>query len=471
MDKKNLITSKILNKNYHLVILQFGISSKSELSNYIRPLGADKISWAAQNAGFNAISITRLQLLSVDEQKRIIEKYVTEKTVIGISTSLMSGVYYKSVTGKVLETFAETVNSISKKYNNKIVLGGQSANEYVPYFNNSISLENFDGENDIVDFLIKEFNFGIHKKPQSNWTIQNDNFQFPVNSFIQKQEMLPLEMSRGCIFSCKFCSFSRIGKEKGSYERNMNHIKDYILQNYNNYGTQYYFLTSDTVNDNNDRMNEWCDMLESLPFKIYYSGFFRIDLMNKYIDTSKRLFNTGLRGVNFGIETFHSEAGKIIEKPFTGQRAKDFMLKLYYDIFESKVCISVGMIVGLPKEPENSVYENAEWFKNEGKVIEASFNPLTLIDPTRGLQSPHYISKFSKNADKHGIVWSNKDKPLHWKHEHMDYVRACAIARKINKEIKTGVNHFGPWDTVQKLACNNDYSFIVNYFNQISGLS
>lgn len=456
------------NKKYHLVILQFGTSTKHTIVDaVVRPLGADKISWAAQKAGYNAIAITRLQCLTIEEQKKIIEPYITEKTVIGISTSLMLGSYYKDELKNPLRNFANLVNELAAKNKNKVILGGQSANEFLTYFNNSISLENFDGENDIVDFLDKQFSFGLSKKTHEFWTIQNDNFYFPKNSFVQKEEMLPLELSRGCIFSCKFCSFSRIGKQKGSYEKNLDNVKHYLMHNYDHYGTQYYFLTSDTVNDNNDRMNEFCDMLETLPFKIYYSGYFRIDLMHKYIETTKRLFDTGLKGLNFGIETLHPEAAKIIEKPFTDQRAKDFMLKLHYDIFKEKVVMTAGMIVGLPKEPIDSIYRNSEWYQEEGKVIKVNYNPLTLIDPSRGIQSAHYMSKFSKNASKYGLIWPKKDNPLYWEHEHLNFKKASVIARQINQKLKFNKD-IGFVNYLQKLACNNDYTFINRYFKQIN---
>jgi radical SAM superfamily enzyme YgiQ (UPF0313 family) len=401
---------------------------------------------------------------------KIIDPYISEKTVIGISTSLMAGVYYGDSTKDALSEFASMVNEIRTKHSNKVLLGGQSSNEYLSYFEGSLSLENFDGENDIVDFLIKEFNFGLHKRPHKMWSILNDDFKFPKNSFIQKEEMLPLELSRGCIFSCKFCSFSRIGKQKGSYEKNISLIKDYLIHNYENYKTQYYFLTSDTVNDNDERMNEWCDMLETLPFKIYYSGYFRIDLMNKYLNTTKRLYENGLRGINFGIETLHPEAARIIEKPFSDQRAKDLMLKLYHEIFKGEVCISVGMIVGLPEEPIENVYKSAEWYMNEGKVIQATFNPLTLIDPSRGIQSPHYSSKFSKNSEKYGFKWTKPDNPLYWEHKHTNYIKASVTARKINKMLKMEeipLENLGPWNKIQYMACNGNFDFMKKYYNDI----
>lgn len=447
--------------DYHLVILQFGQHTIVSTPNYFRPLGPEKISWITQQAGYKTIAITRLHNLSMAEIYDMVNPYIGKKTIIGISTSLMIGESYGSAGYQKQVEYGKMIEVLKSKYDNKVIIGGQSANEFLSFFKDAISLENFDGENDIVNFLNSHFNHGIAKKVVPHWQIQSDNFKFPVNSFVQKEEMLPVELSRGCIFSCKFCSFSRIGKEKGTYEKNIDLIRDYLINNYERFGTQYYFSTSDTMNDNDQRMNEWCDMIETLPFKIYYTGFFRLDLMYKYKNTTRRLLESGLRGINFGIESFHPTASRIIEKPFGGTKAKEFLLELNNDIFKKQVNINIGMIVGLPGEPIESVYESAEWLQTEGKEIYAHWNPLTIIDPKKSPKSSHYASKFAKNAEKYGLKWPTEDK-YYWVNEHMNFKKAAVLARKFNP------NHLiDNWSHVQILACNNDFSFIQNYFKNI----
>ena len=132
--------------------------------------------------------------------------------------------------------------------------------------------------------------------------------------FIQQKELLPIETSRGCIFRCKFCAYSEIGRKKGTFEKDINLLKDYIVENYEKYGTTSYTLADDTFNDDDERMNEWCDMLETLPFKVKYGGYVRLDLFERYQETAKRLYNNGLRGCSFGLETFHPGAAKVIGK-------------------------------------------------------------------------------------------------------------------------------------------------------------
>ena len=460
-----------MSKPYDMIVLQFSSNMKESEDKYVRTLGAEKIAWIANKHGYNAICIGRLSCLSKQEMYDLVASYVSEKTILAISTSLLLtiGHYRSAIQPKIpeeLQNFIDVITDVRSKYNNRVILGGPMAREFLEYFPYAISLEGDDGEIDIINYLNSTLNFGIAKRKLDLWNIHNDDFKFLENSFIHKHEMLPLELNRGCIFSCKFCSFSRIGKKKGTYEKSMDRIKEYILHNYELYGTQYYFLTADTVNDSDETMQNWCNMLESLPFPIYYTGYFRLDLLHKYQNTAKRLFETGLRGMNLGVETFHEVAARNIEKPFSGQRAKDFLLRLYYDIFEEQAVINTGVIIGIPPEPADSVWQTAEWFKGEGKCIIPNWNSLSLPSPINGPQGAHYQSKFSRNAQKYGFTWPKENNPLYWEHPYMNKYQSVKILMKILNEFKDN-KRLSNWNYVQKLACNADYSFIDSYFNNL----
>ena len=458
-------------KPYDLVVLQFSSNMKESEDRFVRTLGAEKIAWIANKHGYNSICIGRLGCLTKKEMIDVIRPYLSKKTIIGISTSLMlePGHYQSALNPKVpeeLQNFIDAVTEVRSEYQNDTILGGPAATGFNKYFPFAIVLEGDDGEIDIIDFLNKKLNYGISKTKLELWNIHNDDFRFLENSYVHKNEMLPIELNRGCIFSCKFCSFSRIGKKKGTYEKSMDKIKDYLVHNYENYGTQYYFLTADTVNDSDATMNSWCDMIESLPFNMYYTGFFRLDLLYKYQSTTKRLFETGLRGLNLGVETFHEKAARNIEKPFSGRRAKDFLLRLYYDIFEEQAVINTGIIIGLPPEPMESVWETVEWFKGEGKCIIPNWNSLSLPCPVRGPKGSHFESKFARNADKFGFRWPKEDNPLYWEHDTMNKFQAVKAYLRIIEEFKH-TKRIGNWNHVQRLACNNDFSYIDEYFKKV----
>lgn len=456
---------------YDFVVLQFSTPTKERADVYVRTLGAEKTAWAADRAGYKSICIGRLGYLTEDQTVEVVSPYVSDTTIIGISTSLMTPSHNEAILtdglADSLRGFISAVNRLIKA-SNRVVLGGPSASEFARMFKNADVLDTNDGENDVVQYLNRVLNHGLSRRVVDPWTIHTDDFRFPDQSFVQPEEMLPLEVSRGCIFSCKFCSFSMIGKRKGSYEKGWPAVRAYLVDNYERFGTQSYFFTSDTVNDNDERMNEWCDLLESLPFQIKYTGFFRIDLMHKHRDTTKRLYQTGLRGMNFGIETFHEQAARLIEKPFSGPRAKDFLLELYHDIFHEQAVITTGMIIGLPPEPASSVLESAEWFNGPGRVIQPSWNTLGLPCPIRGPQGTHYKSKFALNAEKYGFRWP-KENVHYWEHDTMTKFQAAKLYLRIINNQTPRVPEGGPgsWNHIQHMACGNDYSFIDRYFEAL----
>ena len=75
-------------------------------------------------------------------------------------------------------------------------------------------------------------------------------------------KILPLEVARGCIFKCNFCSFPLNGKGKGEAIRDFSYIRDELIENYELYGIEDYWLTDDTFND--DNMDKFRDSLTNL---------------------------------------------------------------------------------------------------------------------------------------------------------------------------------------------------------------
>jgi hypothetical protein len=430
----------------HLLILTADAAPNESRNLFgLRTLGPSKISWSVRKHGYNSITLARLQLLEEDEIINIAQSLLNEKTIIGVSTSFLNPLSIlnnklnpTNTADKIIIKLINVVNKLRSRYNNKVVVGGSIGKFYHDIFNADKS---FDGgaENEIVQYLDRHFRSGIQKIPY-DWDIQNCNFRWHTSDIIQSKEALPLEISRGCIFNCKFCTYSEIGKKKGTYERNINEIRNEIIYNYDNFGSTHYWLASDTFNDNDERMNEWCEMIESLPFNIYYSCFLRLDLAYKHLATTKRLYQCGMRGAHFGVETFHPQSAKSIGKSFNGIYGKSALEKIFYDTFESNVATTTTMIVGLPYETIESVYDSVRWY-SEHKHINTSFIPLTLINhnviPEEKLRS----NEFSRNIQKYNYRFENND-IYDWKSELMNF----SDAKKISGDISNILNNFDSLD-------------------------
>lgn len=381
--------------------------SKTVQQQAVRPLGIHKVAWIARKHGYNALAISKLQLLSEDQIFELCRKFIGPKTLIGIGTSLIALPTSISPTQKrarlsPLNAFINAVQRLRKLYNNKVLVGGQIAEKYVEVFNADYMISGLTVENDVAKFLDKHFRNGIQRRPY-DWNITSCDFAWEETDFVQRNETLPLETGRECIFKCKFCAWSEIGRKKGTFEKNMNILRDHMIENYEKYNVTRYSLVDDTFNDDDDRMNEWCDMIEALPFKPYYGGFVRLDLFEKYQETAKRLHRNGLRGCSFGIESFHPKAAHIIGKAFNAKKGKQFLDYAWEELFDKNIFIITTNIIGLPGESIESSEETHRWYKERPHILE--------------LWSPLYISRNQEGGLANAVF--GKDPGL-WGYEYPD---------------------------------------------------
>ena len=123
-------------------------------------------------------------------------------------------------------------------------------------------------------------------------------FVFAQNKFLNhkilKGETLPIEVSRGCIFKCKFCAFPLNGKSKLDYLRDPILIKEELQYNYEKYGTTHYFLSDDTFNDSTTKVEQIHKVVTSLPFKIKFTTYLRLDLLHAHQEQISMLEEMGL---------------------------------------------------------------------------------------------------------------------------------------------------------------------------------
>jgi hypothetical protein len=109
-----------------------------------------------------------------------------------------------------------------------------------------------------------------------------------------------------------------------------------------------------------------------------------------------------LYGAFFGIESLHPEASKIVGKAWSGKTAKEFIPKLYHDIWNHNVPVHTNFIVGITGETLESVNSTANWFI-QNNLHSIVFERLGLNGPEEG---PIWSikSEFDKNSSKYGFT-------------------------------------------------------------------
>ena len=179
------------------------------------------------------------------------------------------------------------------------IFQGYSEDQFIEYCN---LLAN----NKSNPFIKRISNKHIHNAENKKFDILSLEHRFLINDCILQDEVLPIEISRGCIFKCKFCAFPLNGKKKLDYIRDFDRIKDELIYNYENYNTTKYFFNDDTLNDSVYKIENLHRIIKSLPFKIEFSAWMRLDLLYKNQETIDLLKDMGLRTTFFGIESFNN---------------------------------------------------------------------------------------------------------------------------------------------------------------------
>ena len=190
----------------------------------------------------------------------------------------------------------------------------------------------------------------------SSFDFQNSTIEYEPSDFIRRGEPLQIEVSRGCIFRCKFCSFRLNGKNK------LDHIKDSevlyaeLMRNYEKYGTTNYAFSDDTYNDSVYKVEALGKVFSRLPFKIVFSAYLRHDMLQRFPEMADILKESGLRGAVFGIETLNHVAGKIIGKGLAPEKTKEMLHWLRDDKgWKNNILMYSGFMIGLPGDTRETV--------------------------------------------------------------------------------------------------------------------
>jgi len=263
------------------------------------------------------------------------------------------------------------------------------------------------------------------------YDIERDNHNFSDNDLIFEDETLPIEISRGCMFKCKFCQFELLGRGKLDYLRSMECVKQEMLYNFSKFKTTKYMVVCDTFNDTEYKINEWHKMTTSLPFKIEFAAYIRADLIHRFPDTGYQLKESGMISAMHGIESLDINASHLVGKAWSGKHAKDFIPELYHTIWNKEVAQHINIIVGLPGDNKEKLNNTINWFI-DNKLHSIRFDPLGMK------QNPWTaVSEFEKNASKYGFSWDNDN----WKNIDWNEKEAIQCAEDLNKQVWPYLKH------------------------------
>jgi len=324
------------------------------------------------------------------------------------------------MSNKFVDNFEKICLYYKKKYPKlKIVIGGHRASSKIPNCNYVDAFFEGYADTTFVNYLISINNNKIYLGQQkfvdtygSNFNFHNSSIKYTDEDDIFFNEALNIELTRGCIFKCKFCTFPLLGRnDDDNYIKNSDIIYSELMNNYEKYGTTNYIFSDDTYNESVTKIYNLYKIFEKLPFKINFTTYLRIDLIYRYPEMIDILLKSGLRGAFFGLETFNESARKKIGKGLSNDKLLQIIDRIN-KAWKNEVIINDSFILGLPEETKQSILQWTEDILFKTKLFDdhcITIRPLWLTN-----WQNTFKSEFERNLDKYnfkipenGWEWSN----------------------------------------------------------------
>lgn len=459
------------------------------LNSNTRYIGPYKLGHWIRKHGYQSQVIDFIDQFKEEELYTATKKFLSDTSlVLAISTTFLCHNDSKDANG-VRTPFPDHVTNVARRLKEefpklKVVIGGYSSDhlymqgiadviiqsyktpvediflEYIEHLKNGTPLPLGRLQSKFYDVPISGSYFKMlydtARYPKYN--IEVDDFRFTKQDIILNGEALPLDISRGCIFACKFCQHPNLGKKKMDYVRGMDYIRNELIYNWETFGTTRYMILDDTFNDTESKMQSFYDMTQTLPFKITYTAYLRADLIDRFPDTAHMLKESGLWGAFHGLESLHPHASNIIGKAWSGRHAKDFIPKLYHDLWKGEIPQQLSFIVGLPKETREDLNNTVKWFQ-ENNLWSLVFYSLGLIGINERESKITLLSEFDRNADKYGFTF---DKDLVWINETWNSQTAFQNTIELEKQISSGLKKSNVWTLGNMEFLGYDKEFLFN---------
>lgn len=389
--------------NQHWDVVIFGEVSRRIMG---RPLGMYRIANHLRQQGYRVKCIWLWRHLDNETFDQIVKDHVRPGVLmVGISATIMftmnrqGGHKFFGISDEEFQRRCELIKKAAPA--TKIAVGGAqisyadpaSLKKYraVDYFVsgqgetimsnlvNSLSKNLVPPTNDITrPYIVSDAFYPFENFPDSQNLFQSHDGILPG-------EPLPLEIARGCIFKCSFCSYDLLGKNPNDYTKTLENLKQEFRHNHDLHGTTDYYIVDDIINESDAKVDLLYEAAQSMPFDMHFSGYLRLDLVRHAPARMKKLRDIGLYAGFFGIETVNDRSGRAVGKGLGVKRIAE-SFETMNDIYGDKFWGEAGMIMGLPYDDPDTKHRIMEWAEDpltKSVIRKLSVQPLGIL-PNHG---------------------------------------------------------------------------------------
>lgn len=435
----------------------------SDIGNQIpmeKTIGPYKIAKQLRDAGFEVAVLHHLMCFSLSEIKHILTHLISDKTLfVGVNNFFYQKVNQANLTrleqsdlGTILPHGAkynvEIKNLIQNANPNcKLVLGGPAAYdiEYNKIFDYIVL-----GYSEIsMLWLAKHLidpNFELPKARKSifgnividdskaeQYDFVNHIMTYEEHDAILDNEMFLIEVARGCIFKCKFCSFPLNGKKKLDFIRTEESLYKELVTNFEKHKITRYTISDDTLNDSVEKCEMLYKLSQRLPFQLEFWAYIRLDLLAAHPETIDMLYQAGLRAPYYGIESLNEETAKFIGKGGSRSKLID-TLQFIKNKYKNNISQTGSFIFGLPRENLSSMQQTAEWLLSDQNPLDSwDLMPLGIRNSKKINSTNNFISDIDINWQNYGYIDTKENSDngaIIWKNQFTNYNEVKSLIKE-----------------------------------------
>ena len=372
----------------------------------VPPLGLGYISSYLNKYGIETIIVDGLRdCLSNEEILEIIKKETPDAVGIGCLTSEynvvieLSNLVKKNGSKVILGGIHPTVLPYQTLIDSKadFVICGEGEIAFTKlalnnFENNNIkgiySLENLKSENDIFEYAEQTDNLDVFPFPLWEKIPPNTYNKRPAGLIYKKMPIGYIMTSRGCAYSCTFCS--GLYAEKKVRFRSIENVVSEIKELINKYGVKEIKFIDDNLALKKEHIMKLCNAFNENNIKVPWgctSGLRANCLDEEIIATMKK---AGCYYFNLGIESVNDKILSVVNKrQTTEQVSKIIDLAYKYNI----ICGGF-FIFGLPEETKKDI-KNSVDFAVKSKLSLAVFSILDVFPGSQLWKDANY--QFDRN--------------------------------------------------------------------------
>jgi len=225
---------------------------------------------------------------------------------------------------------------------------------------------------------------------------------------VQQGESLPMEISRGCRFSCAFCRYNLNGRAKNDYIRSELCLTTEIKNNHQQWAVNRYTLGDDTFNEDTDKLKKIASAVDQSAVDFRFSAYLRLDILESHPEQISILKDMGIENAMFGIESLDLRNGRAVGKSRDPRRQLDFLADLKAKHWP-RVGLHSGFILGLPwDQPGDSAQALVDLAVSKDCPLDSlSVEALNIIRPAwkKIWGENNTLSQFDRSAEDHGYTW------------------------------------------------------------------